>query len=768
MKYYELIILVICLIMGISTVSAGNVNSSDDFVSDYGSEILSDDVITDEIGDIEYSSNQTIDISDSECCSFVIQENDGQTVYAFRQDSPLNGYGVKINSQDWYDRNVIKQEIDTPDSYFFHSIITEDGWVIGQGGSQYDEDSRAIERIAGTIVSNNDISPNYLEQVRNILYGYNYGHFFIKAPDGSYGIAFFDRYFTGTLYPGQYMIIPNYFKYYDKGNYMDYSQNPVDAIIRICSYDYSGLNRRNLYTYEYKVFDTPNGVFNGVNVYVTNDNGHNVGLDTSKIVTHFYYEGSYYPASSVPENPGKLYVGTHLFENTATGMMIDLVENINNVIINEESSVTYMIKLLNNEHVVVFNLGNGVDFVRASTSHGFSSYDANEHILYWHLPAVNEIKEITIIFKPKTLGNQNIHTYVQDKAEENDFNYYVTEYGAYISADNVTKYVGGNQRLNVYLNDKFDHPLVGENVDILINGQWYSRTVSNNGYASLAINLGPGQYDVVVFYDGQMGNNQSMAKVVVKPNVFAEDIVKYFKNDTQFYATFLDANGKLLKNTNVLFNINGVFYTRTTDDEGIAKLNINLQPGNYIITSINSATGDQIGNTITVKTVIVENNDIVKYYKNDTQYTIKVLDGQGKPSSGKNVTFNINGVFYTRTTDDEGIAKLNINLIPGDYIITVNYNGQYACNDIMVLETLVTQDLSMNYRDGSKFKVFVLDKQGRPLKGENVIFNINGVFYNRTTDENGMAALSINLISGIYIITSCWDDYSVANTIKIS
>ena len=49
MKYYELIILVICLIMGISTVSAGNVNSSDDFVSDYEYEILSDEVITDEI-----------------------------------------------------------------------------------------------------------------------------------------------------------------------------------------------------------------------------------------------------------------------------------------------------------------------------------------------------------------------------------------------------------------------------------------------------------------------------------------------------------------------------------------------------------------------------------------------------------------------------------------------------------------------------------------------------------------------------------------------
>ena len=197
MKYYKLIILVICLIIGISTVNAENVNSSDDFVSDYGSDSIiageigiinsSDgavqdygfELLSDEICDIRPSSNRTIDISNFECCSFVIQENNKETVYAFRQDSPLNGFGVEINSQDWYGRNVIKQEIDTQDTYFFHSIITEDGWVIGQGGSQYDEDSWAIEQIAGTIVSNNDISPNYLRQARDILYDYDYGHDYV-------------------------------------------------------------------------------------------------------------------------------------------------------------------------------------------------------------------------------------------------------------------------------------------------------------------------------------------------------------------------------------------------------------------------------------------------------------------------------------------------------------------------------------------------------------------------------------------------------------
>ncbi len=786
MKYYKLIILFICLIISISAVSAADINSSD--VSDYGSEILSDVAITDEIGDynssdvsdygsdilsdevsdIRPSSNRTVDISDFECCSFIIQENNGQTVYAFRQDSPLNGYGVEINSQEWYGRNIIKQEIDTLYTYFFHSIITEDGWVIGQGGSQYDDDNRAIERIAGAIVSSNDISKDLLRQARDILYDYDYGHFVVKAPDGRYGIAFYDRILTGTLYPGQFMVIPNEIEYYQKGNYKDYGADPVDAIIQICSYDDSGLNRRNLYTYDYKVHDTPNGLFYGADVYVTNDNGHNVGLDTSRIVTHFYYKGNYYPASSVPENPGKLYVGTHIFENTATGNMIELIDGPSNVLINDEDSVSYSIKLLNTEHTVEFDLGNDVDFINAYPSHGSYIYDAQQHKLYWNLPAINMVKDIIIYFRPKSMGNHNIHAFVQGKSEENNLNYYVTDYGAYISTSDVDKYVGGPQRLNVYLKDNYGKPLIGECVGIKINGMDYYRFIGENGYASLALNLGKGEYDAVISYDDKIGKNKTTAHVTIRQTVFGEDIVKYFKNDTQFYASFLDTDGKPLKNSDVQFNINGIFYTRKTNEMGIAKLNINLAPGKYIITSINLVSGEMIGNSIQVKSVLLEYSDIVKYYRNGTQYTIKVLDGQGNPLGGASVTFNINGVFYTRTTDESGVAKLNVNLNPGDYIVTADYKGELVSNDIMVLERVVTKDLVMKYRDGSKFEAIVLDEQGSIVHGENLTFNINGVFYNRTADENGTISLNINLMPGQYIITTIWNDYRKSNVITIS
>ncbi|WP_296849513.1 hypothetical protein, partial [uncultured Methanobrevibacter sp.] len=51
------------------------------------------------------------------------------------------------------------------------------------------------------------------------------------------------------------------------------------------------------------------------------------------------------------------------------------------------------------------------------------------------------------------------------------------------------------------------------------------------------------------------------------------------------------------------------------------------------------------------------------------------------------VTFNINGVIYAKTTDSEGLAKLNIALMPGEYIITsTSPNGNSISNKITVTD----------------------------------------------------------------------------------
>ena len=199
----------------------------------------------------------------------------------------------------------------------------------------------------------------------------------------------------------------------------------------------------------------------------------------------------------------------------------------------------------------------------------------------------------------------------------------------------------------------------------------------------------------------------------------------------------------------------------------MADLGIMLRPGTYILTAYNPVTGEEKGFNITVKSLIVQ-NDLTKYYLNASRFQATIYNKDGSLAVNKEVTFNINGVFYTKTTDENGVASLGIALRPGSYIITTIFDGLAMGNNVVVIPTLVTKDLNMKYLDGSDFTAQTLDGQGKPLSNQNVSFNVNGVFYHKVTDENGIASLKIRLMSGEYIITSYWNDFHTGNTIKIS
>ena len=336
-----------------------------------------------------------------------------------------------------------------------------------------------------------------------------------------------------------------------------------------------------------------------------------------------------------------------------------------------------------------------------------------------------------------------------------------------ISAPDVTKYFHGSERFVVNVTDSKGAPLVNKSVTIVINGVPYTRTTNANGTTSIPLGLNSGVYNVTVTVD----NNTVNSVVTILPTVNGTDVVKMYRNGTQYYATFRDSQGNYLEDgAAVRFNINGVMYDRkVSGKEGLAKLNINLESGEYIITAMNLVTSEMASNNITVLSRFTENKDLTKYYRNASQYTVKVIGDDGKPvGAGETVRFNINGVFYERTTNASGVAKLNINLQPGDYIITAEYKGDMVSNNIKVLPVLSAKDITMKYRDGTQFKATLVDSQGKPYAGQTVTFNINGVFYNRVTGSDGIAKLNINLMPGEYIITSSYNGSNIANTVKIT
>ena len=254
-----------------------------------------------------------------------------------------------------------------------------------------------------------------------------------------------------------------------------------------------------------------------------------------------------------------------------------------------------------------------------------------------------------------------------------------------LTMDNLVKYFNGPQKLMAKLVDGFGNPIANATVYFTINGKVYARITDENGTASIAIRLLPGEYKASALFNGTDDYDMAAvnASVLVKSTILGNDTTLYFRNGTQYVAKFLDGNGKALANTDVKFNINGVFYTRVTDENGIARLNIRLDPASYIITAYNPVTGEQKANNITVLPRIIAKDLSMKYLDGST-FNAALVDGQGKAISGVNITFNINGVFYHRTTNADGVTKLNIRLMPGEYIITSMYDECWASNKIII------------------------------------------------------------------------------------
>lgn len=467
---------------------------------------------------------------------------------------------------------------------------------------------------------------------------------------------------------------------------------------------------------------------------------------------------------------GSLFNGTSIdISSLFNGTSIDTSSLFNGTSIDLSS-------LLNGTSIDLGNLTNGtidISSLLNGTSIGNTSINASgiSDILSKILKDNTQVT-FNYIFVPGTynvtvtyLGNRNYNKAINDTAK------LIIVPRANITADNVVMRYKDGSKYIVNLTDYEGNPLANETITIILNGQSYNRTTDNNGTASLAINLESGNYTVSASYTakGDYFTNTVENNITVLTSIDGNDIVKMFKNDTQYYATFFDEQGKALpKDTTVTFNINGVMYERKVNENGTAKLNINLGAGEYIITATNPVTGEKHSNNITVLSYI-QSSDLVKYYKNESQYVVTIIGKDGKAvGAGETVTFNINGVFYTRQTNASGQAKLNINLMPGNYVITAEYKDCKVSNNIEVLSILTATDLVKTVSETKAFGAKLVDGQGNPLANETVKFNINGVTYNRVTDSQGIARLNINLQKGEYIITSSYNGQSIANTITVT
>ncbi|MBR0059564.1 MAG: hypothetical protein IJP99_09570 [Methanobrevibacter sp.] len=342
-----------------------------------------------------------------------------------------------------------------------------------------------------------------------------------------------------------------------------------------------------------------------------------------------------------------------------------------------DTGVDYEFKVYVNDELKLMQNG-------TSEFAGFKTIELNEYI------PVKENDVFKVVFKNNVLPQQshsrqhyaeNVSFASADGANWIDYTSLNMTVCLKVYAFDLTIYT--DDLVKIYKNDsKFIANVAksGVNVTFEINGVNYTRISDENGTAAIAINLNPGNYTIKTTFNGTTVENT----ITVLPTLIADNLVKYFRNASQFYISLIDGAGKFVPNAIITMNIHGVFYNRTTNENGTAQLNINLEPGEYILTATDPLTGLMMSYNITVLPILTA-SDMNMTYLDGSTFNVNLVDGQGKPLSGASIEMNINGVFYYRSTNSSGIANLNIRLMPGEYIITCAYQGAVISNKITIV-----------------------------------------------------------------------------------
>ena len=238
---------------------------------------------------------------------------------------------------------------------------------------------------------------------------------------------------------------------------------------------------------------------------------------------------------------------------------------------------------------------------------------------------------------------------------------------------------------------------LNETISVSFNNQDYDvKTV--NGIGELKINetLELGFYEIKASFlgndDFDASNDTKTFELIEYPQTVIEyqdmtttavDTATDGRIGKYFVVTLKDGKGNALANKFIQIGFNGNVYNRTTDDNGQAKLQINLKAaGTYTFAVAFLGGLDYNGSFIVAKIVVNKQKGSLtvpnKSYKASATKTLTATfkAASGKVVKGKKVTFTVNGKTYTATTNDKGVASVKVSISKkGTYSFTAKFAG---------------------------------------------------------------------------------------------
>lgn len=243
--------------------------------------------------------------TNSGCCSVLVHVKKGVDVFSYRRDSTYAA-DLHIIKTKWYGKEAVK-EYKTTNGYFFHTIITRNGWIVSSGGPDIVWITQKLENIAGHASVRGYIKKSDINSAYALLRKEGLGHFLIKDPSGNVGMVTYNygrsKIKLFKMKNGDYVSLPNNPIYYRQGT-ISKKSNPVSSTIHIAGTDRYGVNRRNIITY--KVQNIHNST--EVNIWASFDGGKLIKRYRGR-PDNIIFKGHKIYAHTLPGIPSKRYIG---------------------------------------------------------------------------------------------------------------------------------------------------------------------------------------------------------------------------------------------------------------------------------------------------------------------------------------------------------------------------------------------------------------------------------------------------------------------------
>lgn len=194
--------------------------------------------------------------------------------------------------------------------------------------------------------------------------------------------------------------------------------------------------------------------------------------------------------------------------------------------------------------------------------------------------------------------------------------------------------------------------------------------------------------DAVVLNEEEVDGNGSDSggdEVPLQDSEMSASAVTGYETFSTSFVVKLTSNGTGLASKNVIINVNGKNYTRTTDNAGKATLSIKLAKGtynvNYYYLGDNSTNPSNGKSKITIKsatkTKLVIDDKYINYRQGlKSIFTVRLLTSAGKPVKGQTITFKVNGNTKTAKTNSAGRASVYLCLKKGTYKVTYSFKAK--------------------------------------------------------------------------------------------